>query len=268
MTDIFDITEQVVVVTGSSGQLGLQYSKLFLENGAKVIGIDREVNQVMENFEKKFKNTFRFIKTDVTNKLELENALELTIAGFGIPSTLINNAAIDSPPGSGYLENDFFENYSEEIWDKVMEVNLKGVFLTCQVFGSAMAKNKSGSIINISSIYGLVSPDQSIYQYKRDRGEVFYKPISYSASKSGVLNLTRYLATYWARSGVRVNSLTLGGVLNNQEQAFLDSYCSRVPIGRMALEDEYNGAIIFLSSKASSYMTGSNLIIDGGWTAI
>lgn len=130
-----------------------------------------------------------------------------------------------------------------------------------------MAKAGRGSVINVSSIYGVVSPDQSIYEYRRRRGEVFFKPVAYSASKSGILNLTRYLATYWAGK-VRVNTLTISGVFNGQEQAFLDAYCQRIPIGKMANAEDYLGPITFLASGASSYMTGSNLVIDGGWTAI
>jgi NAD(P)-dependent dehydrogenase (short-subunit alcohol dehydrogenase family) len=150
----------------------------------------------------------------------------------------------------------------------VIDVNLKGVYLCCQVFGAAMANAGKGSIINVASIYGVVSPDQNLYEYRRQRGETFYKPVAYSASKSGILNLTRYLAVYWAKKGVRVNSLTIAGVFNNQEQAFLDAYCGRIPVGRMARAGEYNGSVIFLASSASGYMTGANLIIDGGWTAI
>lgn len=131
-----------------------------------------------------------------------------------------------------------------------------------------MAKAGKGSIINVASIYGVVSPDQNLYEYRRQRGEVFFKPVAYSASKSGILNLTRYLAVYWARKNVRVNSLTIAGVFNNQEQAFLDVYCGRIPVGRMAKAAEYNGSVLFLASPASQYMTGSNLVIDGGWTAI
>ena len=149
-----------------------------------------------------------------------------------------------------------------------MDVNLKGVYQCCQVFGGAMAAKGKGSIINIASIYGVVSPDQSLYDYRRQKGEIFYKPVAYAVSKSGILNLTRYLAVYWAKKNVCVNTLTIAGVFNNQEKAFLDAYCGRVPVGRMANVDDYNGAILFLASSASRYMTGTNLIVDGGWTAI
>ena len=125
-----------------------------------------------------------------------------------------------------------------------------------------------GSIINVASIYGMLSPDHNLYEYRHQRGETFYKPVAYSASKSGILNLTRYLAVYWAKKNIRVNTLTIAGVFNNQEQAFLDAYCGRIPVGYMAGADDYNGSVLFLASPASRYMTGANLIIDGGWTAI
>ena len=166
------------------------------------------------------------------------------------------------------MAEDFnIEDYDENIWDKVIDVNLKGVFLSCQIIGSAMASNGQGSIINIGSIYGMLSPDQRLYEYRKDSGEVFFKPIAYSASKSGIYGLSRYLATYWAKNNVRVNTLTLGGVFNNQDEEFLDEYHKKVPLGRMAKSQEYVGAIIFLLSEASSYMTGANLVVDGGWTA-
>jgi len=193
--------------------------------------------------------------------------LRQVISSWGVPHALINNAALDAPPNAPEEENGPFESYPAGSWDKVMEVNVKGVFLCCQVIGGQMAASGRGSIVNISSIYGMVSPDQRLYEYRRKGGAVFFKPVAYSASKSALLNLTRYLATYWADKGVRVNTLTFGGVFNDQDEQFLKGYCARVPLGRMARENEYDGAIIFLVSDASSYMTGANLIIDGGWTA-
>ena len=144
----------------------------------------------------------------------------------------------------------------------------KGTLLCCQVLGGAMAARGKGSIVNIASIYGMVSPDQSLYQYRRDRGEIFYKPVAYSASKSALYNLTRYLAAYWGGKGVRVNTLTLGGVYNNQDPKFLERYNPKVPLGRMADVNEYNGVVQFLLSDAASYVTGSNIVADGGFTAL
>lgn len=179
----------------------------------------------------------------------------------------MNAAAIDSPPGAPAQDNGPFEHFPESSWDRVMDVNVKGIMLCCQVVGGQMADAGRGSIVNISSIYGIVSPDQRLYEYRREAGEEFFKPVAYSASKSALLNLTRYLATYWADKNVRVNTVTFGGVFNGQDDRFLDAYTARVPLKRMAQPDEYNGAIVFLLSDASSYMTGSNLVIDGGWTA-
>ena len=266
--DFFDVSEKVVVITGASGALGGEYAQILLKANAKVVCLDISVSENISYLEKKYPNSFIFCSTDITSKESITESLKKTIESFGYPNVLINNAALDSPPSAPPEDTGSFENYPESSWDKVLSVNLKGIFLTCQVYGSEMARHSQGSIINVSSIYGSVSPDQSLYQYLRDEGNEFYKPISYSASKSGIYNLTRYLATYWAKQGVRVNTLTLAGVLDDQDQRFLDAYCKRIPIGRMANLDEYNGAILFLSSSASSYMTGSNLVIDGGWTAI
>ena len=261
---MFNIKNKIVVVTGSSGQMGRIYSKFFLKNGAKVAGLDISKHK---QYDLKNEN-FLFVETDITNKGSIKNALQEIKQKFGIPDVLINNAGLDSPPSTNSSDTGPFEEYPEEAWDKVLDVNLKGIFLASQIFGEAMSQNKKGSIINISSIYGLVSPDPKIYDYKNKGKNSFYKPVAYAASKSGVLNLTKYLAVYWAKDNVRVNTLSISGVFNNQDEEFLESYCSRIPIGRMAEEDEYNGALLFLASDDSSYMTGSNLIIDGGWTAI
>jgi len=269
-TSLFDVKNKVVVITGVCGQLGIQYANAFIAEGAMVAGIDIKSSEAILTLEQEHPKKFKFFQSDVTNATSLKESLSGITLAFDKPNVLINNAGIDSPPITNSSDDvDMtFENYSESQWDKVINVNLKGVYLCCQVFGSAMAEAREGSIINISSIYGLVSPDQSLYEYKRNQGQEFFKPAAYSASKSGVLNLTRYLSTYWAKKNVRVNSLTLAGVLNDQDKDFLEAYCNRIPIGRMADEKEYNGCLIFLSSDASSYITGSNIIADGGWTAI
>ncbi|MDC1108213.1 SDR family oxidoreductase [Gammaproteobacteria bacterium] len=265
---LFDVSSDLVIVTGASGQLGHSYQKAFLDRGATVIGLDIVRSSHIDELEKKYTSQFSFLEGDITSKVSLSDCLKTIEANYGSPTVLINNAGLDSPPDGSSLDNGPFESFPEASWDKVMDVNLKGTFLACQVFGSKMAEEQRGSIINISSIYGLVSPDQSIYDYRKKNGEVFYKPVAYSASKSGLMNLTRYLAVYWAKKNVRVNTLTIAGVFNNQDQEFLDSYEARIPISRMADSTQYDGAVIFLASAASSYMTGSNMIIDGGWTAI
>ena len=186
---------------------------------------------------------------------------------LGVPHLLVNNAALDSPPDAPAEEVGPFETYPESSFDQVMGVNVKGTLLCCQVVGVAMAREGRGSIVNISSVYGLLSPQQDIYEFRRRGGEAFTKPVAYSVSKSAVLNLTRYLATYWAKEGVRVNTLTLAGVFNDQPAEFLEAYTARVPLGRMAEAREALGAIVFLASDASSYMTGANLVVDGGWSA-
>jgi len=265
---LFDVSDEIVVITGVRGQLGCEYAKVFLDRGARVVGLDVQPSGGNELRDSDYPGNFFFYEADVTDKSSLESVLMEVQKKIGTPTVLINNAALDSPPSASLQENGPFESYPEASWDTIMDVNLKGVFHCCQVFGGAMTKQSYGSIINIASIYGLVSPDQSLYDYRRQRGEVFYKPVAYAVSKSGILNLTRYLAVYWAQNGIRVNTLTLAGVWNNQDQDFLDAYCGRIPLGRMANGDDYNGSVIFLASQASRYMTGANLIIDGGWTAI
>lgn len=270
MKDIFSVTGKVVVVTGGLGQLGVTYACALAERGAKVATLD--IGDVPVEGRDSFKDCvasgqIQHYVTDITHRADLENVLVSIRQDLGEPEVLINNAALDSPPGAPESEVGPFETYPESSFEKVMDVNVKGTFLCCQVFGGAMAEKGHGSIINISSIYGILSPCQDIYEFRRKDGGVFYKPVAYSVSKSAIMNLTRYLATYWAKKGVRVNTLTLAGVFNNQPQEFLEGYCARMPLGRMAEADEYIGPVLFLVSDASSYMTGSNLVVDGGWSA-
>ena len=269
-TNLFDVSGRIVVVTGGLGQLGRQFSLTLAERGAKVAIFDFKTNPdiIDERFgAHKSDPNLMFLSVDLTNRSSIEEGLAEVQATWGVPFGLINNAALDSPPNAPTEETGPFETYPESSWDKVMAANAKGVFQACQVVGGAMAKSGRGSIINISSTYGLVSPNQRIYAYRQESGTPFFKPVAYSASKSALFNLTRYLATYWGDNNVRVNTLTFGGVFNHQDDQFLQGYCERVPIGRMAYEDEYNGAILYLISDASSYMTGANMVIDGGWTA-
>lgn len=249
-----------MIVTGGAGQLGRAFTSSLSSTGAKIAVIDRVPVKESANVIS--------LQCDITRRPELEKALSRINSAWDKPYGLVNAAAIDSPPDAPPEENGPFETYPESSWDRIMSVNVKGTFLCCQVFGGAMAEAGRGSIINIASIYGMVSPDQSLYQYRRDRGEVFYKPVAYSASKSSLYNLTRYLAAYWGAKGVRVNTLTLGGVYNNQDPQFLERYQAKVPLGRMAAADEYNGVVQFLLSDAASYVTGSNIVVDGGFTAL
>ena len=259
---LFDLEGRIIVVTGGLGQLGRQFCETLLARGANVARLDCAVTE-----EGLAADGSLHLKADVTNRASLQAALFALKKQWDVPDGLINNAALDSPPDAPAEETGPFESYPEESWDRVMEVNAKGVFLCCQVFGGAMAQAGSGSIVNIASTYGLVSPDQRIYEYRAESGPSFTKPVAYAASKSSLLNLTRYLSTYWAKQGVRVNTLSFAGVFNHQDERFLAGYEAKVPLGRMAKETEYNGAIVFLLSDASSYMTGGNLVVDGGFTA-
>lgn len=270
MDDLFDVSGRVAVVTGGMGQLGRQFTLALARRGARVAVFDLRVDldyQQQRFGEAHAWENLLFCPVDITDREAVAAGLAQVEAKWGPPQVLINNAGLDSPPNAPAAENGPFEDYPAASLDKVLDVNIKGVVYCCQVIGKVMAAQGKGSIINISSTYGLVSPDQRLYAYRAAGGQPFFKPVAYAISKSGLLNLTRYLATYWADRGVRVNTLTFGGVFNQQDADFLAGYCARVPLGRMANEDEYNGAILFLASDASSYMTGANLVIDGGWTA-
>jgi NAD(P)-dependent dehydrogenase (short-subunit alcohol dehydrogenase family) len=258
---LFSIEDRVAVVTGGLGQLGRQFTLTLAAAGARVVVLDQR--EALEADSDRRLN----VRADVTDRASLERAMAQVEERWGSPHILVNNAALDSPPGAPAGANGPFEHYPLELWRQVIDVNLTGVFLASQVIGGRLAAAGRGSVINVASIYGLVSPDQRIYEYRRRPGDEFFKPAAYSASKSAILNLTRYLATYWAPHNVRVNTVSFAGVFNNQDPAFLQEYIRRVPLGRMAREDEYNGAILFLASDASSYMTGGNLVLDGGYTA-
>jgi NAD(P)-dependent dehydrogenase (short-subunit alcohol dehydrogenase family) len=250
--ELFSLRDRVAVVTGGEGQLGGEIVRALEERGARVAVFDL------------LSDRFR---VDVTDRAAVDAATEEVVREWGTPHVLVNAAALDSPPDAPAEEVGPVESYPESSFDEVMNVNVKGTLLCCQAIGSRMAAEGRGSIVNVSSVYGMLSPVQDLYEFRRKGGEEFYKPIAYSVSKSALYNLTRYLATYWAKSGVRVNTLTLAGVWNGQPQEFLDAYAARIPVGRMADVTEVVGPVVFLASDASSFVTGANLVADGGWSA-
>ncbi len=269
MDPLFSLSGRVALVTGGCGQLGSQYTVALVTAGARVAVVDKVVRDVPVLAPRIADGTVIVYECDITDKPSVERVYAKIEKEMGTPSILVNNAGIDAPPHTTPAETGPFEEYPETSWDAVIDSHLKGAFLMSQAFVRVVkaAGLSSASIINVSSTYGVVTPDQSLYQYRRDRGETFFKPVAYSVAKSGMLNFTRWLAEYGAPYHIRVNTFVPGGVFNNQEQAFLDGYAKRVPLGRMARADEYNGAIVFLASDASSYMTGSTVTADGGWTA-
>jgi len=260
MTDpLFDLSGRAAVVTGGMGQLGRVYAAGLAERGMRVASFDVASGVAPDGV--------RAYEVDITDRAAIEHAMREIELEWGVPHVLINNAGLDSPPDAPAEEVGPFEDYPETSFDAVMDVNVKGTLLCCQVIGGAMAREGRGSIVNIGSVYGLLSPVQDLYDFRREQGETFVKPVAYSVSKSAILNLTRYLATYWAKSGVRVNTLTLAGVENDQPAEFVEAYAARVPMGRMLDAREALGAVVFLASDASSYVTGANVVVDGGWSA-
>ena len=259
---IFDLSGKVILLTGAAGNLGTQYAGGLAEAGANIVLADIDYSKckiIQSKLEKKFKRKFTSLELDLRDKKSIVKNVKLLQKKFGTIDVLINNAAIQ---GNHKLRTAKFEDFPLSYWNDAISVNLTGVFLMCQEVGKVMVKQKKGNIINISSTYGIIAPDQRIYGTSGQNSSAFY-----ASTKSALINLTRYLASYWNRKGIRVNTLSPGGVENNQDPKFIKKYSEKTMIGRMAQKDEYIGALIFLCSDASSYMTGSNLIIDGGWTA-
>ncbi len=257
--DLFRLDGEIAIVTGGEGQLGQQYVEALSCAGAKVVSVDMRTGK-----------SGKTIVADITKKEDVKRAFDEIEKHIGTATILVNNAGADSPPNASAAENGPFEDYPEASWDTVIDSHLKGAFFMSQEFMRRYkdAGKKHGSIINVSSTYGVVTPDQSLYDFRRKNGETFYKPVAYSVAKSGMLNFTRWLAEYGSSWGIRANCLVLGGVANSQAEEFTKEYNKRTILGRMAQADEYNGAMIFLAShKASSYVTGAILANDGGWTA-
>ena len=269
ISKLFDIKNRNIVITGSSGLLGSQYANILSDAGANIILVDLDSvkNKKLEySLRKNYETNVHSYTTDISNPQEVKKLAKNVLRDFKKIDGLINNAAYTSKGAKERTDNAFgsFENFPIEIWKKSIDVNLTGVFFCSQAFGKIMIKQGKGVIVNIASTYGLVGADQRIYGKSG-----LNLPISYAATKGAVANLTRYLAAYWSEKNIRVNTLSPGGVLDAtyQDKKFIKKYSERTILGRMAKKNEYNGAMLFLISDASSYMTGANLIVDGGWTA-
>jgi NAD(P)-dependent dehydrogenase (short-subunit alcohol dehydrogenase family) len=266
----FDLAGRVVLITGGAGLLGAEHALAVAEAGgvpviADVRGPDAE--RVAHETRERSGGKASAVELDVTSRASCEAALASVLAQHGRLDGLVNNAALNPKVEGAGLGATRFENYSLELWNRELSVGLSGAFLCAQVFGAHLATHGGGVIVNVASDLGLIAPDQRIY---RRPGlaphEQPVKPVTYSVVKGGLVMLTKYLATYWAEAGVRVNALVPGGVFAGQPDDFVERLTNLIPMGRMARRDEYRAALVFLCSDASSYMTGSNLVIDGGRT--
>ena len=265
ISKIFNLKNKVVVLTGSSGRLGSEYAHILSQAGANVVLIDinSKLNKRLEKLiQKKYHTKTLALTVDISKSEEINKMVKNILKIYGHIDILINNAFYN--PNQSKSSAAGFEKFPIELWNDVLKVNLTGVFLCCQSIGKVMIKQNKGVIINISSIYGMIVSDQRIYG-----SSGLNSPVSYAASKGAIINLTRYLAAYWRGKNIRVNSLSLGGVEDKKymSKEFIKNYSNKTILNRMAKKNEYNAAILFLASDASSYMSGSNLIIDGGWTA-
>ena len=268
MVEKFSLTGRVAIVTGAVGLIGRNHCRALAEAGAQVVVADLN-EPAATDFAAELGSQHLGIGLDVTNEAAVKQARVGILDRYGRIDVLVNNAALNEAvenPAMA-LELTAFENFPVAQFRASLEVNVTGVFLCAQVFGSVMAEQGKGSIINVASTYGLVGPDQRIY--RNEAGEqTFYKTAAYPATKGAVVNFTRFLAAYWGHKGVRVNTLSPGGVENSQNEFFVANYSAKTVLGRMAQPDDYQGAIVFLASDASAYMSGANLVVDGGWTAI
>ena len=264
--------DRVAIVTGGAGLLGTEFCKTLAEAGASVAVVDLNIEAEKKVADALTKDGYRVkgFGTDITKPDSVKQLVASVLSDFGRLDILVNSAALDPKfdpdAASKGIAPGNFEDYPLDQWNAALNVNLTGMFLITQACVKPMIDHgKKGSIINICSTYGLNGPDQRIYI--KDGKRVAFKPVYYTVTKAGVLGFTKYLATYYADTEIRVNALTPGGVFNNHEEYFVKNYSAKTILGRMAHKDEMNGALLFLASDASSYMTGNNVVVDGGWTA-
>jgi NAD(P)-dependent dehydrogenase (short-subunit alcohol dehydrogenase family) len=267
--NLFSLAGRVAVITGGTGLLGRQHAEAIARAGGIPVLADIRVNEVdqhSQEWKERFGGQACAIQTDITDLASVKKLLAAVLDRFGRVDILINNAAnnpkMENKAGVEFSSLEFFPL---EQWEADLNVGLKGAFLCSQVIGSEMARRKQGVIVNVASDLAVIAPDQRLYRkpdLPEDKQPV--KPVTYSVVKTGLIGLTRYLATYWADSGIRVNAISPGGVYNEQPDDFVERLARLIPLGRMANANEYQAAILFLCSDASSYMTGANLVVDGG----
>ncbi len=270
---VLPLLGRVAVVTGAAGLLGRRFAAALARAGASVVAADLDgapaaaAAELAAGLAAAHGRSMLAVPVDITRPEAVAALRDAVLARFGRVHVLVNNAALDEKvegPGGGDLLR--VENHPLALWEASLRVNVTGTFLCCQALGAEMARRGAGSIVNIASTYGVVAPDPSLYR-RADGSQTFWKSAAYPTSKGAVLALTRHLAAYWGSAGVRVNALSPGGVANGQDADFVARYAARTPLGRMADPADYDGALVFLAGDASRYMTGANLIVDGGWTA-
>ena len=268
MSDGFRLDNQVAVVTGACGKLGPIWVEALLDAGARVAALELPGAPASAGFTALVERSPALVQRfdcDITSRASIESAAAAVGRDMGAPAVLVNNAGVDQPPDSGGTRSPI-EGLPIDQFRRMVEVNLLGTFQVTQVIGAGMAARGAGSIVNIGSLYASVSPDQRFYDHLTG-DQPFLKSPAYGASKAAVVNMTKYFATLWGASGVRVNTLSPGGVLGGQDDQFKGKYGARVPLGRMAQADDLKGPLVFLASRASSYVTGHELRVDGGFTA-
>jgi NAD(P)-dependent dehydrogenase (short-subunit alcohol dehydrogenase family) len=265
---LFRLENQVAVVTGACGKLGPIWVEALLDAGARVAAFElpgAPASDAFRDLADRARGQVQRFDCDITSRVSIEGAAESVVREMGEPAVLVNNAGVDQPPDTGGTRSKI-DALPIDQFRRMVEVNLLGTFQVTQVIGGRMAARGDGSIVNIGSLYASVSPDQRFYDHMP--GDLpFLKSPAYGASKAAVVNMTKYFATLWGGSGVRVNTLSPGGVLGAQDDHFKRKYGARVPLGRMAQADDLKGPLVFLASRASSYVTGHELRVDGGFTA-
>ena len=271
LSDLFDLSGRTAVITGGAGLLGAKHAEAIAMAGGTPVLVDiagEAAREKAREVSDRYGVAALGVTTDITRRADVQDLLGRVVAETGRVDILINNAANNPKAESESTESwSRLEHFSLEQWQADLAVGLTGAFLCSQAFGVEMARRGRGVILNVASDLGIIAPDQRIYRQPGLADEQQpVKPVTYSVVKTGLVGLTRYLATYWADQGVRVNAISPGGVYNGQPEVFVQKLTGLIPMGRMATMDEYQGAVIFLCSDASSYMTGANLAIDGGRT--